>query len=201
MKNTVTIKSNYVRFFNALSKVAMKRTNKTLDKDSNMTYIYFDKENSTFVSTNGKVILYVKIDDDEFTQNFNGTPFIEMISDSLLLATDTDYKGKTEYINYRKVIPRVKGNENYESYDLPSPAKFNRTLIGKKYLPFYFCEIISRESDNLLNPEFFDYVKELIFDFVTCYYGSFECEKIMPILLTSADETLTYVVMPIKEGE
>ena len=221
MKKVITFDFSMLNFFKALN------ANKEKVKDprrQHLGYIYFDAKNSCFVATDGKALIKVNATGENLISQFGGeSAFCTLVDDSTLIAEDT-FNGKdSQYIAYERVIPNVE--KNYDRYDIPDVKK--GWGINKKYVPFMINQLISREADTIYNPEFFDRAKDIIGYMTVAFYPHIEtweeeeerleAEKKMrveernnakerrknlryiPTVLMSQDETITYVIMPIKE--
>ena len=221
MKKVITFDFSMLNFFKALN------ANKEKVKDprrQHLGYIYFDAKNSCFVATDGKALIKVNATGENLISQFGGeSAFCTLVDDSTLIAEDT-FNGKdSQYIAYERVIPNVE--KNYDRYDIPDVKK--GWGINKKYVPFMINQLISREADSIYNPEFFDRAKDIIGYMTVAFYPHIEtweeeeerleAEKKMsvedrnnakerrtnlryiPTVLMSQDETITYVIMPIKE--
>ena len=221
MKKVITFDFSMLNFFKALN------ANKEKVKDprrQHLGYIYFDAKNSCFVATDGKALIKVNATGENLISQFGGeSAFCTLVDDSTLIAEDT-FNGKdSQYIAYERVIPNVE--KNYDRYDIPDIKKGRG--INKKYVPFMINQLISREADTIYNPEFFDRAKDIIGYMTVAFYPHIEtweeeeerleAEKKMsveernnakerrknlryiPTVLMSQDETITYVIMPIKE--
>ena len=223
MKKVITFDASVSAYLKALDAVKSKRDE--VGKRKALNFIYFDAKSDCFVSTSGRAMLVWKLSGGTISEQFGGkSAFCTLMDSSNLIAEDT-YDGKeSAYVRYANVIPDV--SRNYDTFSIPPIG--TGWGISKKHIPYILAEMISREADALYNPAFFEAIKDIVQCFTTAFYPHIEtdeeadkrleAEKHMsidekvnsrnrlidmsnrPLVMLSADETLTYVAMPIAAG-
>lgn len=216
MEKLIRINSEYINYFKTLDSVRIKDGDKSNTVRS-LEYIYYDADEKTFVASNRKTLLTIRIENEEFLSQFKETSmFCKFLKNDILIAVDKLSDNEDRYTNWKRLFYDING-KHVERFDIPSlSVKAGKAGISNKYIPFLLCEMMCREVDCLYNPEFFDKVKLLLDDFMWACFSRIYTEEeldamdaverkkatsILPLQLLSADGSIKYLIQYIMEEE
>ena len=223
-KNTRYIRFDeniYGNVFSALSAITKSAKGKSRKM---LEYIYWDANEKTLVATNGGLMFACAIKNEEFREELGSENlYCTLQYKGLIEATDEktmlEKDKKMKYVSWKKVIPVIEGNKLYERMDVGASlyTRAKRITSEKKYIPAAACELVARETGFVFNPKHFDLIKDVLPEFSDVYMQHIPTDeeweamisdarrmandRVLPIMMRSANEVMTIVMMPMNEPE
>ena len=202
----------------AIAKSAKGKNRKMLE------YIYWDANEKTLVATNGGLMFACAIKNEEFQEELGGgNLYCTLQYEGLIEATDEktmlEKNSAMKYVSWKKVIPVIEGNNLYEQMDIGASlyTRAKRITGEKKYIPAAACELVARETGFVFNPKYFDLMKDVLPEFSDVYMQHIPTDeeweemtsderrmandRVLPLMMRSANEVMTIVMMPMHETE
>ena len=206
---------------------AMKEMCSKDDKRPELKYIYYTEEDGALVATDGARLLLWHLPEnimEHVRPQFEGNCYCQLIDKWSVSAISEEEVGFRDSVfkdgKWKRVIPSV-------PMDSMSWPKNDGGL--KKYAPFYVCTVICRKADVLLHPLSFDKIKTILPLFAEVHYPHIETieeederlareatmseaekksakekrerQNQSPVVLKSADDTLTYVICQVRDKD
>ena len=202
----------------AIAKSAKGKNRKMLE------YIYWDANEKTLVATNGGLMFACAIKNEEFQEELGGENlYCTLQYEGLIEVTDEktvlERDNKMKYVSWKDVIPVIEKNNLYERMDISTSlyTRAKRITEEKKYIPAAACELVARETGFVFSPKYFDLIKDVLPEFSDVYMQHIPTneeweemsteerrkanDRVLPLMMRSANEVMTVVMMPMSETE